>query len=351
MTLQAELTAEDPISRADLAVEYGPVELGGTKYFCPQRNVSISMARTIRQMQDPGGHSWPAMGPVQMLLNHVDFDQYHLFRAETRVLSGAEERTAGLAPDATLSAATTPVNMQPSDEDLRICRRPSGRPPGGTAEGMPAASADGAAPEISTAEATELPEGPAQTAEQSSDVRFRINARLVDVNVVALDKKGRPITDLKPEDFEIYDDGVKQNVPFGRAGSGSVAAEPEAGPAAAANQDTFSNHALKNAKPANAEGNTIVLLVDGSNLALADFVVVRQQAREFLNKLPTKERVALYAMRYHSYEVLEEATTDHERIAARLKKWMPTAQDMNNARDKRSATGSRSIPCTAPKTC
>jgi len=91
---------------------------------------------------------------------------------------------------------------------------------------------------------------------------------------------------------------------------------------------------LKTAKPANAEGNTIVLLVDGSNLALADFVVVRQQVREFLNKLPTRERVALYAMRYHSYEVLEEATPDHERIAARLKKWMPTAQDMNNARDE-----------------
>ena len=183
-------------------------------------------------------------------------------------------------------------------------------------------------------------------------MRFRINARLVDVNVVALDKKGRPMSDLKPEDFEIYDDGVKQNVhSFGRASSASVAAEPEAAPAATANPDTFSNHALKNAKPANAEGNTIVLLVDGSNLALADFAVVRQQVREFLNKLPTKERVALYAMRYHSYEVLEEATTDHERIAARLKKWMPTAQDMNNARDEEERHRQQIDTVTAPKTC
>jgi VWFA-related protein len=39
-------------------------------------------------------------------------------------------------------------------------------------------------------------------------------------------------------------------------------------------------------------------------------------------------------MRYHGYQVLEEATADRDRIAARLAKWMPVAQDMNNARDE-----------------
>ena len=75
VTLQAELTAEDPISRADLAVEYGPVELGGTKYICPQRSVSSPWrgpSGTCRIQRA----SWLAMGPVQMLLNHVDFDQF-----------------------------------------------------------------------------------------------------------------------------------------------------------------------------------------------------------------------------------------------------------------------------------
>ena len=55
-----------------------------------------------------------------------------------------------------------------------------------------------------------------------------------------------------------------------------------------------------------------MLLVDGSNLPLRDFVMVRQQLTEFLKKMPPNQRVALYAMRYHSYQVLEEATTDHE---------------------------------------
>ena len=123
LTVEAELEAGDPISRASIAVEYGPVELGGMAYICPSRSVSISVAKTIRNMQDPSGHSWPTMGPRQMLLNHVDFDQYHLFRAETRVLSGSEERAAGLAPDATLSGA------QPAERGSlrrRACRRSGG---------------------------------------------------------------------------------------------------------------------------------------------------------------------------------------------------------------------------------
>ena len=340
LTLQAELKPDDPMSRADIAVEYGSVALGGATFICPQHTVSISMARTIRQMQDPSGHSWPAMGPVQMLLNYADFDQYHLFRAETRVLSGDEERAAGLAPDATLPpAATAPADAAPSEEDLAdLPARAANAEAGSGSSAL--ASSDAEPAEISTAEAGALPEGPVQDPNlidhaSGGEVRFRINARLVDVNVVALDKKGRPITDLKPGDIEIYDNGVKQNVSsFSRANADAqtAPAQPEARPAPS-DQSTFSNHDTKDAGPA-AQSNTIVLLVDGSNLALPDFAIVRQQLLAFLKSVPPNQRVALYAMRYHGYQVLAEATSDHEEIAALLKKWAPAAQDMLNARDE-----------------
>ncbi len=80
-----------------------------------------------------------------------------------------------------------------------------------------------------------------------------------------------------------------------------------------------------------------ILLVDGSNLDFNDLVDARQQMVRFLRALPASERVALYTMKYHGYQVLQEASTDHDAIAARLAKWMPTAQDLANAQRRRTA--------------
>jgi len=92
LSIEAELDSSDPISRAALVVEYGPVELGGASYICPTRSVSISLAQTLRKTQDTSGRSWTVMGPQQLLLNDVSFSQYHLFRSDSRVLSADEER-------------------------------------------------------------------------------------------------------------------------------------------------------------------------------------------------------------------------------------------------------------------
>ena len=78
----------------------------------------------------------------------------------------------------------------------------------------------------------------------------------------------------------------------------------------------------------------MILLVDGSNLDFNDLVDARQQMVRFLRALPGNERVALYTMKYHGYQVLQEASTDHDAIAARLAKWMPIAQDLANAQSE-----------------
>ena len=334
LVLHADLQSGQPISRADLLVDYAPVELGGASYICPAHSISISVAQTLRRVEDSTGRSYPAMGPPQELLNDSEFDHYHLFHTETRVLSGSEERATGMAPDATLPTAPTD-DAQPSEETLADAPAAAGT------TASPAAQAE--APEISATSATALPDTAAHPAppppqgEQPSGFTLQINARLVDVNVVALDKKGRPISGLKPEDFEIYDNGVKQTIHSFSPADSEAAPEPGRPPSVPDTAQTFSNRTDRQAASADTPapgGNTFVLVIDPSNLSYNDLVDARRQMLDFLKRLPDGERVALYGMRYHGFQVLEEATTDHARVAARLAKWTPSAQDLLNARDQ-----------------
>src|ERR1700741_5118478 len=46
----------------------------------------------------------------------------------------------------------------------------------------------------------------------SSPAPIRVSTELVLVNVVARDRKGNPVRDLKQEDFTLYEDGKKQQI-------------------------------------------------------------------------------------------------------------------------------------------
>ncbi len=46
----------------------------------------------------------------------------------------------------------------------------------------------------------------------AQDSTFKVNTNLVTLNVTVKDKSGNPLTNLKKEDIEVYEDGVKQTV-------------------------------------------------------------------------------------------------------------------------------------------
>lgn len=337
LSIEAELDSSDPITHAALMVEYGPVKLGGAQYVCPTRSISISLAQTRRKKEDATGRSWTVMGPEQLLLNDAVFSDYHLFRSDSRVLSAEEERTAGLAPDATLPKVD-PAEMLPAEEDLAEGSSQRAAEVAANANRDEQGGGNAESQEITTAKAGRLPDIPEQGAEAASaseadDATLRVNTRLVDVNVVAFDKKDRPIRDLKPQDFEVYDNGVRQDIrSFMRTSSEAV---PEGASNEASGQAAeFSNHSPRDPQSAKAQENTIVLLVDSSNLSFGDFTDARQETLRFLRSLAPNERVALYTMKYHGYEVLHEATSNHENLAAILSHYKPSSQDVANAQDQ-----------------
>ena len=78
-----------------------------------------------------------------------------------------------------------------------------------------ASSPQAPAPQTTEQQTTE-PQTPPQT---PSPAVIRIDVNLVQVDAVVTDSKGRPVTDLRTEDFEVFQDGVRQminNVEFVR---------------------------------------------------------------------------------------------------------------------------------------
>jgi hypothetical protein len=111
LTTVAELSGSSRISVGDVMVEYGPVEIGGTSHICPVKSVSLTVARTVNTRPDSqyklgadstkGGSPLTSVndvqsdsdstkaGPPLTKVNDVQFKQYHQFRAEMRIVTGA----------------------------------------------------------------------------------------------------------------------------------------------------------------------------------------------------------------------------------------------------------------------
>jgi Ca-activated chloride channel homolog len=105
---------------------------------------------------------------------------------------------------------------------------------------------------------------PALAAAQAG--RFRTGVDLVRVGVTILDKEGQCLTTLKAEDFEVYEDGQKQEIAFFAAGD----SEGDGG-----------------------EDLRLGLLFDTSGSMTNDIKLARSAAVKFLNTFPTALDITL----------------------------------------------------------
>jgi VWFA-related protein len=109
---------------------------------------------------------------------------------------------------------------------------------------------------------------------------IRIETRLVNLNVKAMDRAGQPITDLKLEDFAVYEDGIKQNV--------------------------------EHFKPVNAPVNT-VLLLDLSGSTRKKRQAMKEAARRFVDALPAEDQISVVAFT-RRYRALTGFTRDRAKL-------------------------------------
>ncbi len=142
---------------------------------------------------------------------------------------------------------------------------------------------------------------------------LKITTRLVVVDVVAVDGKGHPITDLKPEDFTLSESGANQQIKifnFQQPASSDQTQQPPAKlpPNLVTNVPSFKpNRALS------------VLLLDALNSDSLTQKYARQEMLQYLEKLPQGQPVAIYLLG-NRLRLLQDFTTDPELLKQALGK-------------------------------
>ncbi|HSA92754.1 MAG TPA: VWA domain-containing protein, partial [Terriglobales bacterium] len=143
---------------------------------------------------------------------------------------------------------------------------------------------------------------------------IRVTTRLVMVDVIAVDKSGNPVTDLKPTDFTLEESGKKQKVSV-------FSVHKTAGPAAA---PVLPPNIYSNRPEAQmAQGAVTILLVDGLNSPFQNQAFVRQKLIEYVKtQHQPGQRMAVLALGRGLYR-LQGFTSDPALLRAALESWRP----------------------------
>src|SRR5262245_54381501 len=139
-----------------------------------------------------------------------------------------------------------------------------------------------------------VPGNPAQTPEKKpvsaeQDDVIKVTSNLVNLDVVVKDRKGRPITDLKAEDFTVSENGTLQKIEF--FDSTLTSANETAQPGKTVSTETVSR------TPSAFPRNIIALVLDGQSTELANLKHVREGMVKYIReRISDTDSVALFSI-------------------------------------------------------
>src|SRR5689334_3177430 len=146
---------------------------------------------------------------------------------------------------------------------------------------------------------------------QSDDV-VRITTNLVQVDAVVT-KNGKPVTDLKAEDFEIFEDGKRQTITsFVYVSNVSPTAHRSAMPATSGKDP---NTASDPASPSPREvgRRRIAFVVDDYGLSAQSITEVRRQLRKFIDEQLKPDDLIAIVRTSHARREPTQLTNDKNR--------------------------------------
>lgn len=136
--------------------------------------------------------------------------------------------------------------------------------------------------------------------QSDSPSQLGADAETVTIEVIALDKKGNPVRNLKKEDFQLYEDGKKQEI----LSINEVSPEPVNFPAG------------QGPLP---RGKTVLIVFDDRAIAQQYLKTARDTAERFVTKNMRPQDSFAVAAYANSMKILQDFTNDREKLLTAIK--------------------------------
>jgi VWFA-related protein len=145
-----------------------------------------------------------------------------------------------------------------------------------------------------------LPCLPSTAAQSESIFKFRVDVELTSLEVIALDKNGNPVPNLKKDDFQLYEDGRKQDI----LSVDEVKAESKASSLGASLVDEISQH----------RGKTVLVIFDDTSIQPHDIKASRDSAEKFVKAHMRPQDLFAVAGYGMSMQVFQNFTADRDEV-------------------------------------
>lgn len=362
LMVEADMKPDDPVARSGILVDYGPVTIGGKTYICPVKSVSVELGLSASSAS--GGmnprlqrrgivdfDSDAARKHMRTSLNEVTFEQYHVFRAEARVLTANDAGVDGNPPtpatgemQAAGSVATAENPLEAAAPDSRVqplsttasipAPAPALQPSTPVvAEARPVAPLKSAATPLPT---LELP------AKQLPTPTFSITSRIVYVDVVVRDHHGHVIHGLSQSDFKISEDGTAQKIDWFQA----VSHESSTAPGDSSRSADNLSAGPSNVSSTNTPETVNMILFDLLDTSPTNQTYARSQMLKFLQALPPGHRIALFILTGRELHMVQNFTGNSELLAQAARLLLPKSSTLFQSTDaqRHSNDASASMP-------
>jgi len=143
--------------------------------------------------------------------------------------------------------------------------------------------------------------GGAWTAAQETEPHIHVNVDLVQLNVAVTDSKGDYITGLRPQDFAITEDGIKEKIATFAEGNEPARRVIDMAPEdnkLSAQADAGAATSGGGAPPtlgSMVAGANVFILFDTSNYMYRGFVFAQDAIADFVRSLETADKIAFYS--------------------------------------------------------